>query len=108
MKHILLLLSFCFITTLAVGQSSYTSTTARTQNVDLRVYPNPTTEYIKVNNNDIVGQIAVYNLAGRKIKSFNYSDGQKYYLGDLPRGMYLVQLISTNQRRLATRRLSVR
>lgn len=108
MKHILLLFSFCFITTLAIGQSSYTNTTARSQNVDLRVYPNPTTDYIKVSNNDVVGQVAVYNLAGRKIKSFKYSNGQKYYLNDLPRGMYLVQLISTNHRRLATRRVSVR
>lgn len=108
MKHFILLFSFCFITTLAVSQSSYRSSSATTSNIELRVFPNPATEYIKINNNDVVSQIAIYNLAGRRIKSFNYSNGQKYYLGDLPRGMYLVQLISSNQRRLATRRISVR
>lgn len=108
MKHFILLFSFCFITTLAVSQSSYRSSSATTSTVELRVFPNPATEYIKINDNDVVSQIAVYNLAGRRIKSFNYSDGQKYYLGDLPRGMYLVQLISADQRRLATRRISVR
>lgn len=108
MKHFILLFSFCFITTLAVSQSSYRSTSAASQDIELRVYPNPTTDYLKINNNNVVDQIAVYNLAGKRIKSFNYSNGQKYYVGDLPRGMYLIELTNSNHRRLATRRISVR
>lgn len=108
MKHLILLFSFCFITSLAVGQSSFRSSVAANQDVELSVYPNPTVDFFKVSDNNLVEQIAVYNLAGRRIKSFDYSDGEKYFVGDLPRGMYLVQLISDDRHTLATRRVSVR
>ena len=108
MKHLILLFSFCFITTLVFSQSSYRSSSASSQNIELSIYPNPTVDFFKVSNNDLVQQIAVYNLAGRRIKSFDYTDNEKYFVGDLPRGMYLVQLINADHRTLATRRVSVR
>ena len=94
---------------MAVGQSSfYGSTSGSSQAIELSVYPNPTVDFFKVTTNNVVQQIAVYNLAGRQVKTFDYSEGEKYFVGDLPRGMYLIQLINNSDRTLVTRRVSVR
>lgn len=76
--------------------------------VDLRVFPNPAVDYIEVTLNQQVRQVAVYNLVGRRVKSFNYGDGEKYYIGDLPRGMYLVQLLGDRNRAITTQRINLR
>lgn len=109
MKHLILLFSFCLITSIAAGQASFRSTASSgTQVAELSVYPNPTADFFKVTTNDLVQQVAVYNLAGRQVKTFNYAEGEKYFVGDLPRGMYLIQLINNSDRTLVTRRVSVR
>lgn len=108
MKHLILLFSFCLITSFAFGQSAYQGGASTANKVDLRVYPNPTVDYIKVSNNDFLEHVALYNLAGRKIKTFNYAEGEKYYVGDLPKGMYLVQLIDEDRHTLVTRRINIR
>jgi len=108
MKHFILLFSFCLITSMAFGQASFSRVSDGNQAVELSVYPNPTVDFFKVSDNNLVQKIAVYNLAGKQVKIFNYSEDQKYYVGDLPRGMYLIQLINNNRRTVATKRVSVR
>ncbi len=75
----------------------------------IQVFPNPTTSHIELSKSDGVAQIIVYNLVGKKMKTFvNVADGQKYYVGDLPNGMYLVQLLSASNDIITTRRVSKR
>ncbi len=86
MKHILLL---SFLLILLAGKASSQSTSR----ADLSVYPNPATEYIAVNDpGESVGFVAVFNLVGKKVKEFEYTKGSNLPVGDLPKGMYLVQL----------------
>lgn len=72
----------------------------------LQIFPNPTTDYIAVTNYDGVQQIVVFNLVGRKMKSFAAASGEKYFVGDLKRGMYLVQILGDNKKVLTTQRVS--
>ena len=77
--------------------------------LDIAIFPNPTTEFISINDaNDLVGSIAVYSLVGKKLASFTFHANEKYDVGDLPKGMYLVQLLGTQNSRIGTRRISIR
>lgn len=84
----------------------------RAQNIprpDLSVFPNPATENISVQDNaDAVGQIAVFNLLGKKVKVFEAAKGEHYYVGDLPKGVYLVQLVGRNKQTMKTQKIEKR
>ncbi|MEQ8703225.1 MAG: T9SS type A sorting domain-containing protein [Phaeodactylibacter sp.] len=74
--------------------------------VDLKVYPNPAIDYISLTETQGVSEIKVFNLVGRAMKRFDitYAD-QQFYVGDLPKGMYLVQIKGANDKVLTTQRL---
>jgi len=76
--------------------------------LQLKIYPNPATSYIELTNSSTVDQILIYNVVGKKMKSFIVKDDGKYNVSDLPHGMYLVQLIGTNNKIIKTQRLSKR
>ena len=82
---------------------------AQSAKPDLSVYPNPATEYIFVqDNNDAVGEIQIINLIGKKVKLFTFSKGEQFYVADLPKGMYLVQILDHNKNILKTQKLEKR
>ncbi len=74
----------------------------------IQVFPNPAVEYFSITPNLNVEYIAIYNLLGRQMKSFNYSESDRYFIGDLPKGMYLVQMLGRDSRLITTQRLSKR
>ena len=101
MKQTLLVFAFLFAVIVLRAQSS-----ARPE---LSVFPNPTTENISVQDNaDAVGQIVVFNLLGKKIKVFEASKGEHYYIGDLAKGVYLVQLVGRNKQVVKTQKIEKR
>lgn len=76
---------------------------------ELSVFPNPTTDNIFVQDNaDAVGQVIVFNLLGKKVKSFEASKGEHYYVGDLAKGVYLVQLVGRNKQVVKTQKIEKR
>ena len=45
----------------------------------------------------------------REMKSFDVAEGgEKYYVADLPKGMYLIQLLGKSSKIIKTQRLSKR
>ena len=79
------------------------------QNPKITVYPNPATDYISFDNVDNIGQVAIVNLVGRKLKMFeNIQRGERYDVSDLPGGMYLVQIMDQNGKVVSTVRVSKR
>jgi len=80
-----------------------------TYEVDITIYPNPATDFIIVNDEQsTVNQVIVYNLIGRKMKGFRSATDNKYFVGDLPKGMYLVQMLGTDGNVITTQRISKR
>jgi len=76
---------------------------------DLSVFPNPTTEYISVNdNNDAVAYVVVFNLVGKKVKEFPFVKGENLFVADLPKSMYLVQIQDRNRQILRTQKVDKR
>ncbi len=76
---------------------------------DLSVFPNPAVENIVVEDHaDAVGQVVVFNLLGKKVKTFEASKGENYYVGDLVKGVYLVQLVGRSKQVLKTQKIEKR
>lgn len=85
------------------------TTSTRTFSVakpDIKIYPNPTTNYISLSNEAYVERLAIYNIVGRRVKLFNANYSNQYDVVDLPTGMYLVRLIGADDRTIKTVRLS--
>ncbi len=101
MKQILL--SFAFVLVgVALGAQSNSKP-------DLSVFPNPATEFISVQDkNDAVGYLSVFNLVGKKVKEFEFVKGEQYSVADLPKGMYLVQILDRNKHNLTTQKIEKR
>ena len=75
----------------------------------ISIYPNPATNYISVNKDENLKEIAIFNLVGRKLKTFEEIEKDEHYdVSDLPNGMYLVQVIDNNKKIVTTQRISKR
>ena len=114
MKHTLTLLFLLFVT---LSLSANTSPLPPASDlsgpwslsanpIDLKIYPNPAVDYISLTETQGVSEIKVFNLVGQSVKRFkiDYTD-QQFYVGDLPKGMYLVQIKGDNDKVLTTQRL---
>ena len=113
MKKLLLILSLAFTYSLTYGQTSYGDDADGLviEQVEvsetLQVFPNPVMDFISLNNSKGVKEIMIFNLIGSEVLSFKVAmEGDKYFVGDLRVGMYLVQIIGTNNKTLKTLRLS--
>ncbi|MBX2891016.1 MAG: T9SS type A sorting domain-containing protein [Saprospiraceae bacterium] len=101
MKKILLLFAFVLVGVALRAQSN--------SRPDLSIYPNPVTEFISVQDkNDVVGFLVVYNLLGKKVKEFEFAKGEQYSVAELPKGMYLVQILDRSRRNLTTQKIEKR
>ncbi len=77
--------------------------------VKISIYPNPATNFISINKDENVRDIAIFNLVGRKLKTFqNVEKDEHYDVSDLPMGMYLVQVIDDKKKIVTTQRISKR
>lgn len=76
---------------------------------ELSVFPNPAIDYISINDEaDAVGHLAIFNLVGKKVKEFTFVKGESYYVADLPKGMYLVQIQDRSHKVLTTQKVNKR
>jgi len=108
MRKILLIIPILCLSFLAMGQSSAKISNASNSSIKqtIKIYPNPAFNFIGLNNVSGVGSIIVYNLVGRKMKKFTAQPDDRYDITDLPRGMYLVQLLGKNGKVVTTQRMS--
>jgi hypothetical protein len=111
MKHYLLFLTLVlFIIPKAIGQnaakSNWYSVALADRGPALEVFPNPATSHIGLTESQGVHKVVIYNLVGSQMKNFDeITPDKRYYVGDLPRGMYLVQILGEKNKVLATKRM---
>lgn len=101
MKKLILAITFALLGFAASAQME-----KRTDNPVISIFPNPATEYITVSNEDAVRNIVLFNMVGRKMRTFTIEKGEKYEIGDLPNGLYVVQLFGKTNKVLTTQRLT--
>lgn len=75
---------------------------------DLRMYPNPATDYFELTNTEYVDELIIYNRIGRQVASYRVTPGDRYPVYQLPDGIYLVSLINYDYGILRTLRLGKR
>lgn len=75
---------------------------------DLKIYPNPTSDYFEIVSNNLVQKVVLYNMVGRKIQTYEASMNRRYNIADIPSGVYLVSLLDENNNVLKTLRISKR
>jgi len=108
-KNLLFILLSFFITSAAFAQSNSDNQTAQlVSKKNISVFPNPATNFIGLTETEDVKQLIVFNVVGRKMKSFMVSEGEKYNIAELPKGMYLVQILNYDNKVITTQRLSKR
>ncbi len=74
---------------------------------DVKVYPNPASDFIKISNAGGIETIEIYNLIGKKVKNFTgISDDDTYDISGLPTGMYLIRMLDEDGELLITKRIS--
>ena len=108
-KNLLLILLSFFLTGAAFAQSNSGGQVAQlTSKKNISVFPNPAINFIGLSETEDVKQLIVFNVVGRKMKSFMVSEGEKYSIAELPKGMYLVQILGYDNKIITTQRLSKR
>ena len=82
-----------------------TTSTSEAFKPAISIFPNPATDYIQLSNAREADRLVVYNIVGREMRSFNTAPGQRYFIGDLPNGLYLASLVSRKKGVLNTLRV---
>lgn len=78
------------------------------QKANLRVYPNPTPNYISLSDNYFVKKIWISNILGKRVRTFQTSQENNYDISSLPDGIYLVSMVDEKNKVLKTVRISKR
>lgn len=78
--------------------------------VDIKIYPNPATDYIEFQNkNGQVHRLVIYNLVGRPMRKLVANTGKNWYnISELSKGMYLIQLLNKSGGVITTKRINKR
>jgi len=107
MKQTLLLIILSFFLTAGLSAQSSDALASTTHQVTkkIKIFPNPTADFIGLSSDEGVGTIRILNLIGKEIRQFRVIEGQRYNVADLENGMYLIQLISDENKIITTRRL---
>ncbi len=110
-QYLLILALFVIGTSQGLSQkkllatANYSTPVINNKKIDLKVFPNPALNHIQISSNEHVSKVFVYDLIGKKVKSFLFRNGQKYFVGDLRKGIYLVQLLDSKSKILTTKRI---
>lgn len=72
------------------------------------IYPNPAIDFISLKNPGTVRTLRIFNLVGRELLKFSVEEGARFSIADLPRGMYLVQMLNSSQDIVKTQRINKR
>jgi len=75
--------------------------------IELSVYPNPAAEYFSITPDDRVRSIQVFNIVGKLVETFQVEyQSDKYYIDNIPNGLYLIRMLDKDSSVLKTIRLS--
>lgn len=72
----------------------------------IKIYPNPTSDFIQIANDNDVEKVAIYNIVGKKINTSSHFAGKSHDVSTLQKGIYLVRLFDENDQVLNVFRLN--
>ncbi len=91
---IFFLSSFVLFHTNLAGQSaSAAQSQMEYNNDDLKVFPNPATEYFQINNALSIKKLVIYNMFGKEVKVLFNQNNTQHDVTDLKSGMYIIKML---------------
>ncbi len=72
----------------------------------IKVFPNPASEYFSITNYSNVDKVKVYNMFGAEIKSFFHYNNAQHQIDELKSGMYLLRMFDKNNKVIKTLKLN--
>lgn len=88
-----------------VSVASRITAVREVRNEGLALYPNPAVDFFQLKNPEGIERLVIYNVLGSVVREYNVTDGERYRVGSLPDGMYLVSLIDESNNTIRTLRL---
>ncbi|MBK8626318.1 MAG: T9SS type A sorting domain-containing protein [Saprospiraceae bacterium] len=98
-KHLLFLIFFVCVflgsqdTLKAQSSVLGSNNAAEISLVDIKVFPNPTTDFFQISNSLNIKKVVVYNMFGKEVKSFFHYNNAQHDVNDLKTGMYIVKMM---------------
>ena len=74
--------------------------------LDIKLYPNPASEYFQISNDTKVEKIRVYNIFGREVKSFYHYNNAQHEIGELKSGLYILRLFDGKNQLIKSMKLN--
>ena len=72
----------------------------------VKLYPNPTTDFIQITNDDNVSKVAFYNIIGKRLNTSVHYAGKSHDVSTLQKGIYLVRLFDEDDKVISVFRLN--
>lgn len=103
--------TFDTVTVLSTGVYNFDitgliSSTSDLEKSNIKVFPNPASTYFNISDNELVSTIEVYNVIGKKLKTYEASNGSSYDINDLPKGLLMVRMLDKDAEVVKTVRLT--
>lgn len=75
---------------------------------DITLYPNPTSDYFQIRNDDNIERVSLYSILGKKIFDLKHEIDKSYYISELNKGIYMVRMFNKQGDVIKVVRLSKR
>lgn len=90
-----------------VHYNTSTSSNALSKKIEVAIYPNPTADYVRFENNTRIKRFCIFNLNGVMMKDFVVAGDELYSVSDLNEGMYVIQFYGLKNKVLNTQRINI-
>lgn len=74
---------------------------------ELKVFPNPTSDFFQISNSVNVKKVIVYNMFGKEVKAFFHYSNAQHDINDLKAGMYIVKMIDERNKIVKSVKLNI-
>ncbi len=75
---------------------------------DITLYPNPTSDFFQIRNDDNVKHISLHSILGKRVFDMDHQTDKAYNISDLGRGIFMVRMYDKNGDVVKVLRLSKR
>lgn len=74
----------------------------------VKIFPNPTTDYFTITDNPYVNSVEIFNIVGKQMAVTPFQNGDAINVAGFPNGLYLVRMLDDEGAVLKTTRLTKR
>jgi hypothetical protein len=86
---------FCIDQLYVNPASTSLSESGKQETSHIHIYPNPTTDFIRINTESVISRLSIFDISGRLVFENNaYSSDSKIDLGKFQNGIYTIKVLT--------------